>query len=118
MYSVVFVLFFFFFQAEDGIRDLTCDWSSDVCSSDLRFSPTCAPAPGAGSSRGAGRGVYPGTACTRERRVPGNGVYPGTACTWKRHVPGNGMRLGTRSEERRVGKEWRMRWWEDLEEKE
>src|SRR5256886_3662388 len=27
--------FFFFFQAEDGIRDLTVDWSSDVCSSDL-----------------------------------------------------------------------------------
>src|SRR2546423_6348309 len=26
---------FFFFQAEDGIRDLTVDWSSDVCSSDL-----------------------------------------------------------------------------------
>src|SRR3954467_15577168 len=24
-----------FFQAEDGIRDLSCDWSSDVCSSDL-----------------------------------------------------------------------------------
>src|SRR5690242_21392511 len=37
MYSVVFVLFFFFFQAEDGIRDLTCDWSSDVCSSDLEL---------------------------------------------------------------------------------
>src|SRR2546423_14860249 len=28
-------VFFFFFQAEDGIRDLT-DWSSDVCSSRLR----------------------------------------------------------------------------------
>src|ERR1039457_7360094 len=28
-------LFFFFFQAEDGIRDLQGDWSSDVCSSDL-----------------------------------------------------------------------------------
>src|SRR6266536_2096256 len=25
----------FFFQAEDGIRDSTRDWSSDVCSSDL-----------------------------------------------------------------------------------
>src|SRR5256886_4557708 len=25
----------FFFQAEDGIRDLTVTWSSDVCSSDL-----------------------------------------------------------------------------------
>ena len=25
-----------FFQAEDGIRDISsCDWSSDVCSSDL-----------------------------------------------------------------------------------
>src|SRR3989454_5522357 len=33
---VVSVLFFFFFQAEDGIRDLT-DWSSDVCSSDLEM---------------------------------------------------------------------------------
>jgi len=28
-------LFFFFFQAEDGIRDIGGDWSSDVCSSDL-----------------------------------------------------------------------------------
>src|SRR6266481_6661372 len=27
--------FFFFFQAEDGIRDGTVTWSSDVCSSDL-----------------------------------------------------------------------------------
>src|SRR3712207_7229852 len=26
----------FFFQAEDGIRDYWRDWSSDVCSSDLR----------------------------------------------------------------------------------
>ena len=25
----------FFFQAEDGIRDIHSDWSSDVCSSDL-----------------------------------------------------------------------------------
>src|SRR6059058_5487799 len=29
--------FFFFFQAEDGIRDSLRDWSSDVCSSDLRL---------------------------------------------------------------------------------
>src|SRR6266478_6178389 len=29
------LFFFFFFQAEDGIRDLTVTWSSDVCSSDL-----------------------------------------------------------------------------------
>src|SRR5437016_10878634 len=30
-------LFFFFFQAEDGIRDWSVTWSSDVCSSDLGF---------------------------------------------------------------------------------
>src|SRR6266568_4043628 len=35
-----FVLFFFFFQAEDGIRDGTVTWSSDVCSSDLFLSRT------------------------------------------------------------------------------
>src|SRR5438552_13883739 len=29
------VRLFFFFQAEDGIRDGSGDWSSDVCSSDL-----------------------------------------------------------------------------------
>src|SRR3989454_1269800 len=27
---------FFFFQAEDGIRDYKVTWSSDVCSSDLK----------------------------------------------------------------------------------
>src|SRR5690625_3131980 len=30
------ICFFFFFQAEDGIRDGPRDWSSDVCSSDLK----------------------------------------------------------------------------------
>jgi len=33
LFYIVFC-FFFFFQAEDGIRDWR-DWSSDVCSSDL-----------------------------------------------------------------------------------
>src|SRR2546425_1722984 len=30
-----FSAYFFFFQAEDGIRDKLVTWSSDVCSSDL-----------------------------------------------------------------------------------
>src|ERR1039457_7347090 len=33
MFIVMFGGFCFFFQAEDGIRDLQGDWSSDVCSS-------------------------------------------------------------------------------------
>src|SRR5438309_6021240 len=35
LFLFFFFFFFFFFQAEDGIRDGNCDWSSDVCSSDL-----------------------------------------------------------------------------------
>src|SRR5437588_11864131 len=35
LFYTVELSFFFFFQAEDGIRDPLCDWSSDVCSSDL-----------------------------------------------------------------------------------
>src|SRR3712207_694125 len=31
----IFFFLFFFFKAEDGIRDIGGDWSSDVCSSDL-----------------------------------------------------------------------------------
>src|SRR2546421_7562982 len=98
--STYCVLAFFFFQAEDGIRDLivtgvqTCalffssrrrhtrsdrDWSSDVCSSDLR------------------RGRAHGRAAGADRR--------GSS-----FLPSDRQAGGTRSEERRVGKECRSRW--------
>ena len=32
---VLYVLFFFFFKQKTAYEILTCDWSSDVCSSDL-----------------------------------------------------------------------------------
>ena len=35
----------FFFKAEDGIRDGTGDWSSDVCSSDLTIDVVLADFP-------------------------------------------------------------------------
>src|SRR5215203_6066582 len=47
---------FFFFQAEDGIRDWR-DWSSDVCSSDLR---RAARTPWRSSSRSPAAVVPPG----------------------------------------------------------
>src|SRR5216683_1958378 len=51
MYAVYWtaLLLFFFFQAEDGIRDLIVTWSSDVCSSDLRCA--CDSVPGQGRDR-------------------------------------------------------------------
>src|SRR3712207_9508316 len=49
---------FFFFQAEDGIRDWR-DWSSDVCSSDLRVAGRAGGAgrPSAGAA-GGGKGAW------------------------------------------------------------
>src|SRR5438477_2300764 len=35
MYLICFFLFFFFFSSRRRHTRLTCDWSSDVCSSDL-----------------------------------------------------------------------------------
>src|SRR5438034_5188947 len=100
----VFV-FFFFFQAEDGIRDSLCDWSSDVCSSDL--STTCSrtrrlttwpsnPTLGEGPSRrsrNAAR-IWPRGCCTSLLQLP------------SRHKPTT-IAASLRSEERRVGKEGR-----------
>src|SRR5438477_13000044 len=66
----------FFFSSRRRHTRLTCDWSSDVCSSDLRAEATA-----------------PTWSCS-------------TSCcpTW---------RAGTsRSEERRVGKECRFRWYQ------
>src|SRR3989440_2467962 len=100
---VLYTVFLFFFQAEDGIRDLivtgvqTCallissrrrhtrsdrDWSSDVCSSDLR---SCVEA---GS---------------RRRRPGALARRPDRSCSRSRDG-------ASRSEERRVGKECRSRW--------
>src|SRR3546814_8181009 len=39
--SKPFVLFFFFFNQKTAYDMLFSDWSSDVCSSDLRQRPTC-----------------------------------------------------------------------------
>src|SRR2546427_11966884 len=79
MYLVVF-FFFFFFSSRRRHTRFDCDWSSDVCSSDLAVPPArihaAARRPGVGD-RSGGR------------------AWPGG-----QH----------RSEERRVGKEGRSRW--------
>src|SRR5690242_21499707 len=100
--------FFFFFSSRRRHTRLTCDWSSDVCSSDLdrAFRTMQGPRsrefpwrPGPESNRHT-RICSPlhhhsATRPHRERRV----LYP-------------------RSEERRVGKECRGRWWAEDEKKE
>src|SRR5690242_21652041 len=85
MLTVFFSCFFFFSSRRRHTR-LTCDWSSDVCSSDL--SPEHA-LHGGGRRRGRDRGAGAG----RRRLCPAIARVP-----------------ADRSEERRVGKECRSRW--------
>src|SRR2546430_13757106 len=90
------VLFFFFFQAEDGIRDLTVTGvqtcALPICGRRGYLAPHCDGPPSVfeTSAAGTGRDAIPDR--VRESRPP--------------HVgPGE-----SRSEERRVGKECRSRW--------
>src|SRR5438034_9012093 len=74
---------FFFFQAEDGIRDHCVTGVQTCCSSDLG---PCRRAARRGAARARAR---------RPARPPARARWPGRP---------------PRSEERRVGKEWRPRW--------
>src|SRR5205085_6798106 len=93
----------FFFSSRRRHTRFDCDWSSDVCSSDLHHT--------------AGRSEWAQTVFGLRRlaggvvRIDGNVVQPAS--------PGQMARQGVayRSEERRVGKEWRSRWAQDHEKK-
>src|SRR6266480_7384383 len=81
----IFFFFFFFFSSRRRHTRLTCDWSSDVCSSDLG----AVSVPDAQDSQdGRGCGQRDGTEVAK----------------------GGGEMIVGRSEERRVGKECRSRW--------
>src|SRR5438128_12582056 len=84
-FSLYILFFFFFFQAEDGIRDATVT-GVQTCALPISSStaPTCAPDT---CTRCAGRG------CRTRRRCAACRPAPGAACRERR------------SEERRVGKE-------------
>src|SRR5437867_13417678 len=92
-----FLFFFFFFSSRRRHTRSYGDWSSDVCSSDLfkvkTRRPLGAPVPACGERARRQRGWH----WLRGRR--------------KR------LRCRKRSEERRVGKECRCRWWAEHEKK-
>src|SRR2546427_4371671 len=84
MLFTVLLCFFFFFSSRRRHTRFDCDWSSDVCSSDLLW-----------QVREAGLGAT--------AHIPGK---PDTFEGWEDSaVAGSG--------ERRVGEEGRSRWWPD-----
>src|SRR5262245_63122178 len=100
--------FFFFFSSRRRHTRCLSDWSSDVCSSDLRWPRTrwparCAPPPPPGRARtpsppSARRGCGSGCPVVPRRVLP--------ASPRPRAID-SGPRARRRSEERRVGKEGR-----------
>src|SRR2546427_6391090 len=94
--------FFFFFQAEDGIRDLTVT-GVQTCALPICFQLATS------SLLSALRSTRPDY--NKSRRVDLNALSKEEVASWK---PGDTLLLNgkmlTRSEERRVGKECRSRW--------
>src|SRR5689334_24440387 len=96
-----FFVFFFFFSSRRRHTRWNCDWSSDVCSSDLQntaiyFNDSTLEEVQIKSSGNDAEVSVPGISMVAVMKSGGNtfhGAYQG------------------RSEERRVGKECRSRWW-------
>src|SRR5688572_33128973 len=82
---------FFFFSSRRRHTRFDCDWSSDVCSSDL------------GRGQKQKRRELPGQDPAHRLRRSGQ----------QSRQPRAGRGAVGRSEERRVGKECRSRWWAD-----
>src|SRR5690242_21265215 len=93
------MLFFFFFSSRRRHTRLTCDWSSDVCSSDLPEQPNDFSA-----QRAWRRRIPAPRALCRKFLEHAPLVCEHVSKHVLRHEPAE------RSEERRVGKECRSRW--------
>src|SRR5690242_20789893 len=91
------LFFFFFFSSRRRHTRLTCDWSSDVCSSDLRKNKKTFQEPAIAMTPVAVARIAAARSDIAVLGAPG--------------LPGKSARNGRpRSEERRVGKECRSRW--------
>src|SRR5688572_32022939 len=97
------VLVVFFFSSRRRHTSFDCDWSSDVCSSDLQILAQCGKGPGSGEAGGFVMNVS---------ALRGEGRRQQLAAAISEKDPDRDRRLAAfdRSEERRVGKEGRSRW--------
>src|SRR5262245_65324353 len=98
--SIIFFVFCFFFFFSSRRRHTRClsDWSSDVCSSDLVILSSCHLVifVGGHASTSSAASRIAACACSASPRS---------------RTASAGLSLSRRSEERRVGKEWRSGWW-------
>ena len=111
LYFFSFLFFFFFFKQKTAYEIKECDWSSDVCSSDLSYSSR--PWRSKRGSLGA-RQAGPELSAMIERQSQSSGAGKSPiVSSWIRTSSFAGLDGSSwkrRSEERRVGKECRSRW--------
>src|SRR3712207_7317908 len=100
-FNVELFVFFFFFQAEDGIRDIGVT-GVQTCALPILASVVISRAPPSASV--AASVVSPAPASTRVTVQP-SGASAAPSCLLRKS-----SKNLTRSEERRVGKECRSRW--------
>src|SRR3712207_7044008 len=101
------LMIFFFFQAEDGIRDIGVTGSSDVCSSDL--APKATPPEVIDRLNKAVNEALKDPAMVQRLADLGGVPMGGTPADFGK-VIADETEKWRRSEERRVGKECRSRW--------
>src|SRR5690606_39452420 len=106
----------FFFSSRRRHTRFSRDWSSDVCSSDLRILPQSVICVKSWAVNSIEAGAVRSAGPTSVRQVPSRFL------TCKRYVPSESCskraEFNHRSEERRVGKERRSRWSPDQYRKE
>src|SRR3989475_1138278 len=103
----LFSFFFFFFQAEDGIRDLTVTGVQTLCSSDL-----VKAVDGVSFCLKPDSPTMPSVSPDLRLNETPSTAFTAPTCFWKMipRVIGKYFLTSSRSEERRVGKECRSRW--------
>src|SRR5689334_23497105 len=94
--------FFFFFSSRRRHTRWNCDWSSDVCSSDLGNRVNGIDLNGSSSNFVLGNYIGTDKTGALDRGNTSNGILVTAAAA--------SNVIGGRSEERRVGKECRSRW--------
>src|SRR5205814_6772241 len=102
-----FFVFFFFFSSRRRHTRCLSDWSSDVCSSDLRLEANLR------RQRGGNVLLLPGS-CAADARSKLRSDHQHCFCCGQGR---QSERICIRSEERRVGKECRCQGWQEQEKK-
>src|SRR2546430_7382759 len=100
--ELAYVLLIFFFSSRRRHTRFDCDWSSDVCSSDLARDCKCAAADDSRDTLDL--------PCPTQQVGELPGTAPSERLTDEAHQGNGEAEREQRSEERRVGKECRSRW--------